>query len=1049
MTLEKVSHKGIIAWMVLNNKVANLLMVVLIAGGIYVTQTIKKEVIPDFATDEVQVSVSYSGASPEEVEQGITLAVEEALSSIDGLDEIESRSSEGSSSVSAELLTDADRMQVFAEVQQAVSNVNTMPVEAETPVVSMSSRRRQVLGLNLSGDISEWDLREYAEIVRDQLLNANNVTQVEVRGGRSFEVHVEIDQLMLEKLGVSLSQISSAISQASVERGGGSIKAEGGEILLRVSSRAQWAEDFARLPIIEQDNGSTITLGEIASVTDGFEESISSLRYNGNNAISIDVYRVGDQTPISVSEAVRALLPNIQQTLPASVQISVLSDRSEIYQARLHLLLKNAFIGLIFVLVLLTLFLDMRLAFWVTLGIPTAFLGGMLFLPGMGVSINMISMFAFILALGIVVDDAIIAGENIYEYRQRGYSHVDAAIRGMQHVVTPLTFSILSNIVAFIPLMFLPGRLGLIFGVVPLVVVSVFIISWVEAALILPAHLAHTKDSENGKEKGFFSTMSAVQMRFADGMDHFIHRYYKPALSLCLNWRYTTFFIGIAVFIVLSSFLASGRAGFSLFPRVESDTGGVTIVLPVGSPMSSMRSMEQRVTASLQDVMDEIGREGNFQGYESTISENNLSVEFYLEAEETRNTETAEVVALWRTILGDVTGVESLLFESDIGGPGRGRGLTVELSHRNVDTLRQAGESLAAQLTVYPIVSDITDGFTQGKEQLDFVLLPKGEQLGLTVSDISNQVRAAFYGDQASRQQRGRHEIKVLVRLKADQRDSEYDLNQLKLITPAGDFVSLYEVATVKRGHAYTSINRQSGRRVIRVEANVTPNSQTSIIIAALNDGILQQLESDFPGLSVRFRGNQAQIEDSSSSLAFSVTIAMFVLYAMLVIPFNSYSQPLLIMLAIPFGVIGAVLGHLIMGYGLSMVSILGIIALSGVVVNDSLVMIAYANDKRNEGASSYDAIKMAGMRRLRPILLTTITTFGGLAPMIFETSRQAKFLIPMAISLGYGIIFATIICLLLVPAMYLILEDLRGLLSSKKNKESSGDLGTTPLTQN
>ncbi len=1046
MTLEKVSHKGMIAWMVLNNKVANLLMVVLIAGGIYVTQSIKKEVIPDFATDEVQVRVSYSGASPEEVEQGITLAVEEALGNIDGLDEIESTSSEGSSSVSAELLTDADRMQVFAEVQQAVSNLNTMPVEAETPVVSMSSRRRQVLGLNLSGNISEWDLREYAEIVRDQLLNGDNITQVEVRGGRSFEVHVEVDQLMLEKLGVSLTQISSAISQASVERGGGSIKSEGGEILLRVSSRAQWAEDFAGLPIIEQANGSTITLGEIASVTDGFEESISSLRYNGNNAIAINVYRVGDQTPIAVSEAVRAVLPNIQQTLPEAVQISVLSDRSEIYQARLHLLLKNAFIGLIFVLVLLTLFLDMRLAFWVTLGIPTAFLGGMLFLPGMGVSINMISMFAFILALGIVVDDAIIAGENIYEYRQRGYSNVDAAIRGMQHVVTPLTFSILSNIVAFIPLMFLPGRLGLIFGVVPLVVISVFIISWVEAALILPAHLAHTKS--NTKKKGFFSTMSAVQVRFANGMDHFIHRYYKPALSLCLNWRYTTFFIGIAVFIVLSSFLASGRAGFSLFPRVESDTGGVTIVLPVGSPMSSMRAMEQRVTNSLQNVMDEIGREGNFQGYESTISENNLSVEFYLEAEETRNTETAEVVALWRTILGEVTGVESLLFESDIGGPGRGRALTVELSHRDVDTLRQAGESLAEQLTVYPIVSDITDGFTQGKEQLDFVLLPKGEQLGLTVSDISSQVRAAFYGNEASRQQRGRHEIKVLVRLRADQRDSEYDLNQLKLITPSGDFVSLYEVATVKRGHAYTSITRQSGRRVIRVAANVTPNSQTSIIIAALNDGILQQLESDFPGLSVRFRGNQAQIEDSASSLRFSVIIAMFVLYAMLVIPFNSYSQPLLIMLAIPFGVIGAVLGHLIMGYGLSMVSVLGIIALSGVVVNDSLVMITYANDKRNEGASSFDAIQMAGMRRLRPILLTTITTFGGLAPMIFETSRQAKFLIPMAISLGYGIIFATIICLLLVPAMYLILEDLRGLVSSKKKQASSGDLGATPIAQ-
>jgi multidrug efflux pump subunit AcrB len=1046
MTLEKVSHKGVIAWMVLNSKVANLLMVVLIAGGIYTTQSIKKEVFPDFATDEVQVNVSYSGASPEEVEQGISLAVEEALSNVEGLDEIESRSSEGSSAVSAELLADADRMQVFAEVQQAVSNISTMPVEAETPVVSMSSRKRQVLSLNLSGDISEWELRDYAEVVRDQLLNAYNVTQVEVRGTRNFEVHVEVDQLMLERLGVSLAQISSAISQASVERGGGSIKSESGEILLRVSSRAEWAEEFAQLPIIEQANGSTITLGEIATVTDSFEESISSFRYNGNNALSIDVYRVGDQTPTAVSEAVRDVIPDIQQTLPENVRIAVLSDRSEIYQARLDLLLKNAFMGLILVLILLTLFLEVRLALWVTLGIPTAFLGGMLFLPGIGVSINMISMFAFILALGIVVDDAIIAGENIYEYRQRGYSNIDAAIRGMQHVVTPLTFSILSNIVAFIPLMFLPGRLGLIFGVVPLVVISVFIISWVEAVLILPAHLAHAKS--NTEKTGFFGTLSKLQASFADGLDHFIHRYYQPVLSLCLKWRYTTFFIGIAVFIIVTSFLASGRAGFSLFPRVESDNGGVTIVLPVGSPMSQMQAMEKRVLDSFQTVMDEVGRDDNLLGVESTISENTLSIVFFLEAEGIRNVETSDVVAIWRKTLGEVTGVESLLFESDIGGPGRGRALTVELSHRDVDTLRQAGESLASQLNDFPIVSDITDGFTEGKEQLDFVLLPKGERLGLTVSDISNQVRAAFYGDQAARQQRGRHEIKVLVRLKQDQRDSEYDLNQLKIVTPSGDFVSLYEVASVKRGHAYTSINRQSGKRVIRVEANVTPNDQTSVIISALNDGILQQLQSDFPGLTVRFRGNQAQIADSSSSLGFSVTIALFVLYAMLVIPFNSYSQPLLIMLAIPFGIIGAVLGHLIMGYGLSMVSVLGIIALSGVVVNDSLVMISYANEKRDEGASSYDAIKTAGLRRLRPIILTTVTTFGGLAPMIFETSRQAKFLIPMAISLGYGIVFATIICLLLVPAMYLILEDFRGFVSSKKKQVSSGESGSEPVAQ-
>lgn len=1022
MKLEEVSRKGPIAWMVFNHKAANLLMLILIFGGLYITQSIKKEVFPVFDVNEVNITVSYDGASPSEVEQGIVLAVEEAISDVEGLDEIASTASEGMAQVEAELLTDADPMQVFQEVQQAVSNIVTFPDEAETPVVSMSARKRQVLALSIAGDVEEWQLRDYAELTRDMLLNSKQISQVEVRGGREFEVQVEVDQLVLERLGLSLTDIASAISTASVERGGGSIKTTGGEILLRVSSRAQWANEFARLPILEQANGSTLTLGDIASVVDGFEDDVSSHRYNGKIALSIDVFRVGEQTPTGVSGAVQKLLPDIQQALPDSVQISILQDMSEVYEARLDLLLKNAFIGLILVALLLTLFLDIRLAFWVSLGIPTAFLGGMLFLPGLDVSINMVSMFAFILALGIVVDDAIIAGENIYEYRQRGYGHVDAAIMGMRSVVVPLTFSILSNIVAFIPLFFLPGRMGMIFSTVPLVVVSVFIISWIEAVLIMPAHLAHSNSSDS--QKGVFTLFAQIQKRFANALDHFIHQYYQPLLTLCLRRRYTTFFVALALLIIVVSYVASGRAGFSLMPRVESSRAGVTLELPVGSSMAEMQTMENRVLDSVDRVAESVDREANIYGVESSIKNNELSVVIHLTDEEVRTVSASEVIGLWRAQLGQVAGIEAIKFESDLGGPGRGKALTVELSHRDVDILQRAGESLATVLSEYSTVSDISDGFTEGKQQLDFFLLPKGESLGLTVSDISSQVRAAFYGAQAARQQRGRHEIKVMVRLLQDQRDSEYDLNQLKIITPAGDFVSLYEVATVKRGHAYTDISHQQGKRVIRVEANITPIDETSTVIAALNDGVFQQLEVDYPGLTTRFRGKEADIQDSASSLIFSATLAGFILYAMLVMPFNSYSQPILVLVAIPFGIIGAVLGHLIMGYGLSMISVLGIVALSGVVVNDSLVMIDYANRQRKQGADAYQAIKAAAKRRLRPILLTTLTTFGGLAPMIFETSPQAKFLVPMAVSLGYGIVFATTICLLLVPAMYLILED-------------------------
>lgn len=1025
MQFEHVNRQGPVAWMVLNSKVVNLLMLVLIAGGIYVTQTIKKEVFPEFDVDAIQVSVAVNGASPEEIEQSVVLAIEEALGDVEGLDEVESTATENSAVIEAELLAETNRTQVFQDVSQAISGISTLPDEAETPVISMSARKRQVLALTIHGDILEWQLREYAEAARDQLLTSSQVTQAAVRGGRDYEVQALVDQLTMERLGLSLADVASAIATASVERAGGSIYSTGGEILLKVSSRAQWAEEYAQLPILEQTNGSTLLLGDIATVVDKFNDEISSHRFDGETALSIDIYRVGDQTPTGVSDAVHQILPEIQQTLPNDVRITLLQDSSEVYRSRLHLLLKNASLGLILVMLLLTLFLDVRLAFWVTLGIPTAFLGGMLFLPGLGVSINMISMFAFILALGIVVDDAIIAGENIYEYQQRGYNNIDAAIMGIRTVLTPLTFSILSNIVAFIPLMFLPGRLGMLFFTIPLVVVSVFIISWVEAVLIMPAHLAHTKSSN--KDSSVFAVFSIIQQRFSRALDCFVRAIYQPLLLLCLRYRYITFVSAISLFVIVGSYVLSGRIGFSLMPRVESDRAGVTLTLPVGSPMLQMQSVEALVLDSVNTLRETSEQDDNILGVESSISENVISVVVHLSDENTRTVSASGLISLWRQEMGQIAGVETLQFESDIGGPGRGKALTVELSHRDVDTLELAGTELTNVLNEFSNLSDISDGFTEGKQQLDFILMPKGENLGLTVNEISNQVRAAFYGIEAEKQQRGRHEVTTLVRLLQDQRDSEYDLNQLKIVTPGGDFVPLVEVARIERGHAVTNINHRQGKRVIQVDANISPIDETSIVIAELNDGILRQLESDYPGLSTRFIGKEADVQDSSASLKFSVTLASFILYVLLVIPFNSYIQPLLVLIAIPFGIIGAIVGHMVMGYALSMISVLGIVALSGVVINDSLVMIDYANKQRRHSTDAQAAILAASIRRFRPIILTTITTFCGLAPMIFETSRQARFLIPMAISLGYGILFSTVICLLLVPAMYLMLDDLQG----------------------
>jgi multidrug efflux pump subunit AcrB len=655
------------------------------------------------------------------------------------------------------------------------------------------------------------------------------------------------------------------------------------------------------------------------------------------------------------------------------------------------------------------------------MGIPISFLGGLLFLPTMGISINIISMFAFIVALGIVVDDAIVAGENIYEYRQRGHGLIKAAILGARDVSIPITYAILTNIVAFLPLYFVPGYMGKIWKAIPVVVITVFLISWVEALLILPAHLAHTRSTPRNR---LTSRLHDWQQNFSARFSRFIENRFRPFLELSIRWRGLTVAIGLAVLIIVLSYVMSGRIGMILMPRVESDRAVVTAVLPAGSPLTVAEQVQKQLVRGIEDVAAANGGDELLQGVFALVDEGRVEVTAYLTPPGIRPLNTGTVTQLWRKEVGPIIGLESLRYESDRGGPGGGAALTVELSHRNTDILDQASVVLAERLAEFPNVKDIDDGFTPGKEQLDFRIKPSGESLGLTSRDIARQVRSAFSGTEALRQQRGRNEVTVRVRLPENERSSEFNIENLMIRTAAGTFVPLFEVAEVERGRAYTTINRRDARRTVSVTAGVEPISQTSQILATLNSQILPELVQDFPGLSYGYQGRQARMKESTGGLFNGFIIAMIAIYFLLAIPFRSYSQPLIVMLAIPFGVVGATIGHLIMGYSLSLMSMMGIVALSGVVVNDSLVLIDYANRQRLEGASAFEAISAASTRRFRPIILTTLTTFGGLAPMIFETSRQARFLVPMALSLGFGILFATVITLLLVPCLYLLIED-------------------------
>ncbi len=1022
--------KGLFAWAVNNRVTPNLMMLTFIIGGLFIITQIKQEVFPEFDLDIVTVRVPYPGSSPEEVEQGIILSIEEGIRSLDGVKEVTSTASESSGAVTAELYEDADYQKVYQDIKQEIDRIRTFPEDAEEPQVNLVVHRREVLQIQLYGDVSEWILRELTEQVRDRLLQDPRITQIDLLGTRKYEIHAEVSLEVLRTYGLTLDQIARKISRTSVEIPGGFIETKGGDILLRVKERRNWANEFSRIPIVTTPEGSMLQLGDIAKVKDGFEDTDRLATFDGHRASGIGVYRVGKQTPIGVSNAVREAMKDIEKDLPPGVNWVINRDRSDVYRQRLELLLKNAAYGLILVLLLLSLFLEFKLAFWVTMGIPTSFLGAFLFLPAMDVTINMISMFAFIIALGIVVDDAIVAGENIYEYRNRGMGFTKAAIQGARDVAMPVSFSILTNIVAFLPLYFIPGVIGNIWKVIPLVVITVFTISWVESLVILPSHLAHPR-REN--RKGIRAFLHHSQQAFSRYFSRFIENMFGPFLDVCIRFRYVTVAIGLTLLLSVLGYVFGGRIGIILMPRVESDRAVVTAMLPYGSAFEKASRVCDRLVESANEVIKVNGGDKLSEGVFALIDENKVEVTVYLTDPDMRPISTAKVTQLWRENTGQILGLQSLRFESDRGGPGSGASLTVELSHRNIDILDQGSAALADILAQFPNTKDIDDGYTPGKQQLNFAIKPEGESLGLTGYEIARQVRYAFYGAEALRQQRGRNEVKVKVRLPKEQRISEYDIEQLLIRTASGRDVPLMQVAEVRRGRAYTTITRRNGRRTVTVTADVDPISETSQVMATLNSEILPQLARDFPGLSYGYEGRQADFSESMRSLYKGFILALVAIFVLLAIPFKSYAQPIIVMVAIPFGIVGAVIGHIVMGYELSIMSMMGIVALCGVVVNDALVLIDYANRVKSEGATAHEAIHSAGVRRFRPIMLTTLTTYGGLSPMIFETSRQARFMIPMAISLGYGILFSTVITLIIVPCLYMFIDDAQGAYSRLK----------------
>ena len=1004
-------------------------MFLFLGGGIWSAFTIQKEVFPQFQLDVVEVSVGYPGAAPEEVEQGILRPIEEAVRGVEGIREITSSAREGRGRATIELVAGQERMKVYQDIDQAVSRIRTFPDQIEQPEVRLQVEQQEVMQVALYGPIDIWSLRKLAEQLRDQLQSHDQITQVELRRVPAYVTHVEIPRGRLREYGLTLPDIANIIRTSSQDVAAGSVQTTAGEILLRVKARKQWANEFAGIEIVAGRAGPVVTLGDIATIRDGFEEVGFHSQFSQTPSVELDIFRVGSQSPIDVAEAVEQTLQEFEAVLPPGVKWRVDSNNAEEFRRRLALVSKNALMAAVIVFTILALFLEFRLAFWVMMGMVIAFIGGILLLPVAGVSINMISLFGFLVVLGIVVDDAVVVGENVFGKRQTLINNEIAAVDGTREVAAPVTFSILTNIVAFVPLMFIPGETGKFWGPLPVVVIIVLALSLIESLFILPAHLAHTRSSDpgtGGHASGRW--LYSFQQRFSRGFNRSIEIVYVPILKLCLNSRYITTSLAVALLMVLGGYATSAHMGMVLMPEVSADEIEAGVRMPVGTTPAQAAKIANTVTKASLEMFEEHNLYEVAEGIKTNVrGQSFIDVEIVMKPPDQRDMTANEVIELWRDSIGDLPGVNQVTFRAERGPGGHRRDISIDLSHRDIEVLEKAAQAFVDRVKGYSNTRDVSDNYNKGKSQYDFRLRPEGRSLGLTDEELGDQLRGAFFGSLALRLLRGTNEIEVRVKLPEDQREDVHHLEDLIIRTPDGSEVPLLDVAEVTESLAFNSINRHDGRRVIGVSMDAEPAGAVTQVMEALRTKELPQLREDFPGITWSFEGSNAEMRQATEALWGYFGLALAVIYSLLAIAFRGYIQPLIVLVAIPFGIVGALIGHIMLGYDLSLVSVMGVIALSGVVINDSLIMIDYANRRRKEH-SALEAISIAGIRRFRPIMLTTLTTFGGLMPLIFEQSLQAQYIIPMAISLGFGILFATGIILVLVPCLYMILEDTREL---------------------
>lgn len=1034
--------KEIIATYARNTVFANILLVLIILSGIIASATMIREFFPEFSLDIITVTVAYPGANPEEVEEGISRKIESSIEGLEGIKQFTTRSNENISVTTIEVKEDYDVDRVLDKIRSNVDGIDTFPVDAEKPIITNLTLKDSVMIFALSGNMSERRLKEWAEVTKDEILLLPEVSQVTVFGIRDYEISIEISEEKLRRFGLTFNQIIDAVRRDNLNLAGGTIRTKGEEIRIRTIGRKYTGEELSKIVVVAKATGEIITLDKVANIKDGFTEEPIIATINGERAVLLNIYKTKEEDTLAITKAVGEFLDLKRQQLPKGATVTTIYATSDMLRARINLLVKNGAIGLTLVFVVLWLFLDLRLSFWSGMGIPISLAGGMVILWLSGGTINMISLFGFLMVLGIVVDDAIVVGEAIFYHRSIGKPPLVAVIDGIQEVGLPVIAAVITTIVAFLPLAYIEGIMGEFIAILPVVVIACLAVSLFECLILLPAHLNHLPDPSLEYKPKFIVLrwVDKLHTKTSKGLEWVVESWYKPALYKILRWRYVSLCTAIAVLMFTIGLLQAGIIKFQVFSEVDGFIMTAEVEFPAGTPIETTRKAVEHIEKSLLTLAEKTEtRSGDpllndrlilvGQGLNDTGNGSHLGaiIVTMLDSEK-RGIHSKDLRIAWEKEVGNIPGIKSVTYAGMQGGP-PGAPIEIWVQGHDLDQILKASDDLMNRLKKFEGIYQVKSDFSPGKNELRLELKPEARTLGLTVNDLASQVYSGYFGEDAVRIQRGRNDIRIKVRYTADERKRLSDFQKIRIRTQAGYEVPLLSVANIDFSPGYSSIIRTDGMRRVSVSAEVDNNKTNANEISnKLITDFIPKLKQRYPTVHASFQGEKKKMAESFGSLFIGYPLAMLGIFFIIATMFRSYAQPFIISMTVPFGIIGAIFGHLILGYDFSMMSIFGMVALAGVVVNDAIVLIERINENLAEGMKFVDAIVQGGARRFRAIILTTISTAGGLAPLIAETDFQAKFLIPMAISLAAGVIFATVLTLVLIPNLFMILNDFRRL---------------------